>query len=305
MNKIIISLVIAVYIQFTAQAQDESYRGGTGDGFSSFFSGTTFGNPGSFQPYLGAAGDGYANDSLISFAQYAPVTMFAPFLGSIADGYAHDSLINFSQYLYISMFMPYGGGAADGWAGYPVFGLVLPVELLSFSGAADGNKHILSWQTATEQNTSHFDIERSANARQFEKTGSMPAAGNSATVKDYRFTDETPMTGNNFYRLKMTDTDGSFKYSNVILLRQLNDKTVIAVYPNPATATINITMAAVTNNRTVQATIHDVNGKLLKNVTWKQTTNTYQIDVQQLPPGVYTLRVSGSNRSTVWPFIKN
>lgn len=303
MKKIILIILLFGYPLFL-QAQDESYRGGSGDGHSTLFIGTAFTNPTSFQPFIGGDANGYAHDSLINFTQYATINMFAPFVGSNGDGYAHDSLMNFNQHAYITMFMPYGGGSADGWVGYPVFGVVLPVELLSFSGKQQGKVNLLQWQTSTEQNVSHFDIERSANARQFISLGRVAAAGNSSTVKDYSFTDVLPEKGHNFYRLKMVDADGSFKYSNVILLKRVDDNSIIALYPNPAREAIHISLSGDNDNSAVQASLFDRSGKLVRSLQWKKSNTIQSIEIGSLATGVYTLRIVNNGNTTSWSFIK-
>lgn len=90
----------------------------------------------------------------------------------------------------------------------------LPVTLVSFSGtpAAEGVR--LAWQTAMEKDFRSFEIEYSADARRFENIGSVP--GGSAAGGSYSFTHSTTETGNLYYRLKMVDTDESFRYSKMI-----------------------------------------------------------------------------------------
>lgn len=303
MKKIIV-LITGCFCFSLAKAQDESYRGGNGDGHSALFSGSNFGNPISFQPFMGGNADGYAHDSLIQFQQYAYINMFAPFTGSNGDGYAHDSLMNFNQHAYIAMYMPYGGGQADGWAGYPVFNVVLPVELLSFAGQPENQANLLHWKTSTEQHVSHFDVERSSNAIQFRSLGNVPAAGNSSVVQSYNFRDVQPLTGNNFYRLKMTDIDGSFKYSNVILLKRTGDNSIISVYPNPATEAIHILLSGENDNSLVNASLFDRSGKLVKSIQWKKSNTIKAIEISGLAAGVYTLRIVNKDTVTGWSFIK-
>src|SRR6185503_17969398 len=94
----------------------------------------------------------------------------------------------------------------------------LPVELTSFTGMNDGAINILDWNTAGELNTSKFIIQRSVTGLEFEDIGEVAASGNSRSMKAYTFTDHDPYEGDNLYRLKIEDLDGSFKYSNIILL---------------------------------------------------------------------------------------
>jgi Secretion system C-terminal sorting domain len=112
-------------------------------------------------------------------------------------------------------------------------GSPLAVKLLSFTGNAAAGKNILQWATATETNNHHFDIERSTNAIDFEKLGTVAGAGNSYTIKNYGFTDESPLTGTNYYRLNQTGINGKFEYSAIIALKNTGNGT-LSIYPNPA-----------------------------------------------------------------------
>lgn len=331
MRSLILCVWVCCYSPFVF-AQNESYRGGVADGHGQISQQVVFSNPNSFSPFIGGNGDGYASDSLINFnphgtallfspfaggigdgyssdslinaAQYNYITMFSPFKGSNGDGYYGDSLMNFGTRDYITMFEPYAGGQADGWAGYLVLGVVLPVELLSFTGEQVNKQHLLHWTTSTEINTSTFVVERSFSGRDFVSLGSIAAAGNSSTERNYQFTDADPKTGNNFYRLKMIDLDGSFKYSNVILLKVLGNKATMAVYPNPSTETINIRLDGIEDNSIVNLTLYDIQGKLVDEKNIRKRSASTSINVRNLSAGIYTLRVEWNGEISSFRFIK-
>jgi parallel beta-helix repeat protein len=103
---------------------------------------------------------------------------------------------------------------------------VLPVELLSFRGDPSVSGAILTWKTATEINTTHFDIERSNDGQSFKKIGETKAQGNNSK---YQFTDELPYPIT-YYRLKINDLDGSFKFSKTINITA-NGKSKVKIYP--------------------------------------------------------------------------
>lgn len=110
----------------------------------------------------------------------------------------------------------------------------LPVTLLDFKAVAQQDEVDLTWLTASEINSSHFEIERSIDNKNYLTLGNTLAAGNSTIVKSYQFTDEEPYTGTTYYRLKIVDLDGSFEYSPVRAVYYLNDKN-LNVFPNPVT----------------------------------------------------------------------
>jgi hypothetical protein len=91
----------------------------------------------------------------------------------------------------------------------------LPVALTDFKASKQHNAVLLQWQTASEQNSASFIIERSADGKDFDAIGNVRAAGNSTTNKSYRYEDASPLKGNNYYRLKQVDADGKISYSDV------------------------------------------------------------------------------------------
>lgn len=88
----------------------------------------------------------------------------------------------------------------------------LPIELLSFSVNAGAESVLISWETATETNNDFFTIERSGNLESWEILGYVDGAGNSNRPLSYSFTDNMPLEGISYYRLKQTDFDGQYEY---------------------------------------------------------------------------------------------
>lgn len=130
------------------------------------------------------------------------------------------------------------------WGGYSIVGGIepsessggpLPVELTSFIGQAKSSYIELKWTTATELNNYGFQIERSNSKSEWENIGFVMGNNISNSPKDYLFIDRNPVIGNNYYRLKQIDTDGSFKYSDQIEVRFDNLLTfeLAQNYPNP------------------------------------------------------------------------
>ena len=93
--------------------------------------------------------------------------------------------------------------------------IILPVELISFNARKAGESVELEWQTATEIENSHFNIERSSNAIDYTTIGTVTGHGNSTTVHNYRFFDNDPMP-RNYYRLRQVDFDLTATYSNSV-----------------------------------------------------------------------------------------
>lgn len=92
---------------------------------------------------------------------------------------------------------------------------ILPIELLRFEAVEDGAIVQTAWATSSESNNAFFTVERSADARTFQPIGKVDGAGNSHTTLHYAFTDQKPLYGISYYRLKQTDFDGLFTFSDI------------------------------------------------------------------------------------------
>lgn len=114
---------------------------------------------------------------------------------------------------------------------------ILPVDLVSFEGqnTPEGNK--LIWKTASETQNKGFEIERSGDAKAFEKIGFVEGNADSKVVNTYSFTDPNP-AAIAYYRLKQLDFDGAFEYSKIIAVR--DGSSIVKVYPNPSRGKLHI-----------------------------------------------------------------
>lgn len=95
-------------------------------------------------------------------------------------------------------------------------GIALPIELISFEAKLNNRQVDIHWATASEQNNDFFTIERSADGLNWEIVTTAAGAGNSIYRIDYAAYDSRPLSGISYYRLKQTDFDGAFEYSNIV-----------------------------------------------------------------------------------------
>ena len=159
-------------------------------------------------------------------------------------------------------------------------GSAIPIELLNFKAKKDGRQVILSWQTASEQNSDYFIVEHSEDGRIFVKLGQTKAMGMSNAIQNYSFVDNNPVSGVNYYRLRQMDLDGKSGYSKVTSVT-INDN-IISFYPNPASKIISF-------NRPVKSvSIHDIHGK---EVLRSKSTNPV-LNIASLQPGMYIIDVN-------------
>ncbi len=117
----------------------------------------------------------------------------------------------------------------------------LPVKLQTFHATCLGSHVQLNWSTASEINNQYFVIETSADEVNWKRLTKIAGAGNSASVKQYSYTDANAITGNVFYRLQQIDFDGKSSYSDIIKTAQCNVmEQGVLLYPNPSNGNVNI-----------------------------------------------------------------
>jgi len=167
---------------------------------------------------------------------------------------------------------------------------LLPVNMLSFTAAKQGEYSYITWETSQEINTHHFEIEHSKNGIDFEKIGEVAGAGNSDIVQKYSFLHRTPVTGMNYYRLKQVDLDGKTKYTE---LRSVKFNTInsFTVYPNPTTDKVYIN--AEVKNATLDVSVITVDGKQIQHYANFHSGNS--IDLSAFPNEVYFIKIIESN----------
>jgi len=177
----------------------------------------------------------------------------------------------------------------------------LPVTFIDFTATVINKKVLLQWSTAQEFNSARFEVERNADGISYEKIGSVAAAGNSSTRRDYSFTDNSALNGKYFYRLRQVDIDGRSVYSKVV---SIDIKTIdlFTLMGNPVKSQLRISI-----NKEVQQeftiSLFDMSGKLMKKQTMKNH-NIVTVDVSQLNAGVYIIQLVAGNNSSRIKFMK-
>ena len=178
----------------------------------------------------------------------------------------------------------------------------LPLDLLSFSGQLQNNNSVLlNWKTENEINTSHFVVERSADGISYNGIGNVTANGrnNTAGSFNYSFTDNDAINQSSqrlYYRLKMVDVDGKFKYSNIIAVSFPLITGKLSIAPNPVTTIANIAVAAEADGRVQWKLTDNVGRVMLKgsDTVKKGAGNNFTINMNRLSAGTYNLSVTGA-----------
>lgn len=166
---------------------------------------------------------------------------------------------------------------------------VLPVTLQSFTVKAINHTALLQWETASELNNDHFDIERSADGSTFTKIGTVKGNGTTSLTQQYSFTDAAPFTGNNYYRLVQVDLDGKITYSSVRLLSFNMLSGTLKVFPNPVQSTLRIQLPQAASGQ-YALQLYTLGGLKVLEQSIPAGSLQKDVDVSILSPGIYVLR---------------
>ncbi|MEY4905815.1 MAG: hypothetical protein RLZZ292_3630 [Bacteroidota bacterium] len=168
---------------------------------------------------------------------------------------------------------------------------VLAVEYLEpLSAESIAQGVLLHWATATERNNAFFDLERSKNGIDFEKIVTINGKNKYNKTEQYSFLDKNYFENQNYYRLRQTDTDGHFEYSNIVVVNK-EAKTKITISPNPIDDVLKINIF---NEKIENAIILNANGQIVKSV---QKIENSEINVQDLPKGIYFLELKTEHQN--------
>lgn len=158
----------------------------------------------------------------------------------------------------------------------------LPVRWISFSAQLnDDQKAALNWKV-DETNVSHYEVERSTNARDFGKLGTVYSQNNG--VHQYHFTDPGAVEGNVYYRIKLVDTDGTYAYSRILSVTN-SEGIQLKAYPNPVKEKVTLEVSPEYVGSQLKLT--NLSGVLLQQLT--VTEPTFNLSLYKYPAGIYLL----------------
>lgn len=195
--------------------------------------------------------------------------------------------------------------SGSGCARLPVIatntGCTSPVELFSFYAEDRNGDVALLWATASEKNNDYFDVERSPDGKKFDAISKIKGNGNSGTILYYEFTDEYPVYGTSYYRLKQVDFDGTSEYSEVIAVTR-QDRTSLNVAPNPFSNETFINVSS-PNYAKVYLKILDLSGKEVYSGTHNSNENISA--GAGLSAGVYIIQILTDDKIYHSKMVKN
>jgi hypothetical protein len=188
----------------------------------------------------------------------------------------------------------------------------LPVKLVSLTASALNNNVLVSWATASEENSKGFEVESSVDGNSFKFIGFVKGAFNSNTLLNYQLLDADAFENNAsnviYYRLKQLDMDGKFTYSKIVSVnKESKEENVFEVFPNPYNSEFNIVVNAVEAGNAIVKTF-DLQGKEIgsKNFITVNGINTLNMaDLANINKGIYIVKVIVNGRTFVHKLVKN
>lgn len=177
----------------------------------------------------------------------------------------------------------------------------LPIELSSFGAKPDNGFINITWSTLSETNNDFFTVEKSKDAINFEPVVLVNGAGNSNELLQYSAKDYEPFQGILYYRLKQTDFDGTFTFSDIVPVFISNDQLFsLFIYPNPANDIININLSNIIQKGNL--VIYNQYGASVFQENFS-SKNELKIDVSCFSKGIYFMKISNGDKAFSGKFI--
>lgn len=178
-------------------------------------------------------------------------------------------------------------------------GILLPVKLSFFTVKLSKGKVETQWRTEQEIDNKQFEIERSVNGVSFSPITVIAGKGTISTSSDYTFTDEAPLKGISFYRLKQEDIDGKATYSAIKRIdNRLPGIEINSIFPNPVHDLVNLSIN-VDHSMLLTAKIYDAAGQQVAaaNRIMQAGLQSWRVNLPLLKAGLYKLVITGEEGS--------
>jgi len=178
-------------------------------------------------------------------------------------------------------------------------GTTLGTHLLSFAGALQNDKSVLTWTTDTESEDFIFEIEKSTDGVNYSVIGSVNSYGNyKSGLNTYSYTDPDPVNDASYYRVKMMSKTSRTRYTRIIQLSPASRNFAIVSAINPFVNQLDFYVNAPQALPVTEADLLDMFGRSIKHIKSSLVAGTNHLvfnNTETLPPGVYTLRIKAGN----------
>ena len=163
---------------------------------------------------------------------------------------------------------------------------LLPIGL-SFTLTKQNNKPLIKFPVYDIVNNQTVVIERSADGRNYAEVGGVAIS----QMGTYYFTDEKPLSGTSFYRLKLVEKTGGGDYSDVKTFR-LNGESSLQVSPNPAKDLITISVPTSWQQKQITVALFDAAGALVQKKNFTTSTTELKFTLNKVNTGTYFLHIA-------------
>ena len=178
----------------------------------------------------------------------------------------------------------------------------LPVKLVNFSAEANQSSVKIRWTTATETNNDFFTVERSTDEQNWVAIRKIKGAGNSESLQSYEINDDAAVTGTGYYRIRQTDIDGKFSFSQIKTVKISDNKKSMYLFPVPNTGnTLNIS-GIPADYKNYDFALLNASGHILFSTTLTKAS----VELPSLGAGIYFIRVKNkvSGEATNLRYVK-
>jgi hypothetical protein len=181
---------------------------------------------------------------------------------------------------------------------------VLPVDLASFTGRYINPDVQLNWQTASEKNTTRFEIMRSTDGNSFRTIGTVAARGNTSYVSDYAYTDKEAIAGKSYYKLKVVDIDGKLSFSPVIEVSTATTGNSLSLFPNPANGQVNLRVFSA-KEQSAKVTLVNTTGKVVRSLSIDMPggEQTISLSLKDIAAGLYYVKVQTADEVKIFSLV--
>lgn len=246
-----------------------------------------------------------ATDYTIDLSTTSPTSGYT----TVATVHGNSSNLNSVAVSGSARYVRFSGITSLGTNGYNIAEMTvstpnatLPISLSNFTATNLNDQAVqLNWTTETETNNKVFLIERSTDGVTYTTIGQVAGAINSNTTLHYEWTDESPVKGNNFYRLKQVDLDGNSAYSNINVVSIGGAVSNLSVYPNPVKDVLTIVNPKGVTIREVA--VFNTSGVVLSKLA-PSTTGSVQVQAGNWAAGIYLVKVITDQGSQIIKVMK-
>lgn len=172
---------------------------------------------------------------------------------------------------------------------HPITISPLPIQLINFDALLNNNQVDIKWTTTSEVNNDYFTVQRSKDGKNWSDIEKVDGAGNSSSPINYFTIDKNPLIGTSYYRLKQTDFDGHYSYSDIKVVSYTIESSIVILYPNPSNGIITIESSS---DELSDIKIYNAIGQEVSNLTVLNQIDETKIviDISTLANGVYFIK---------------